>query len=124
MAEAVGEIGVPRPGPEFEGLLKMLMGASKVAEIPVGDAGSAVRDQGLGAIRPSHGFAQEKLRHFARWCGFVACNVPEPDPIICRKPFRRVFYSVRQFAGARKGGTRFRRVISLGPDQRIAEAGL
>src|SRR6516164_11106357 len=55
-AEPVREIGMARLVVELDGLLKMVMGAAKVAEIKAGDAGNAVRDQGLGAIRPGRGF--------------------------------------------------------------------
>src|SRR5215472_5612457 len=65
LAEPVGEIAMARLVVEFYGLLKMVMRAGKVAEIPAGDAGSALSDQGLGAIGPGRGFAQEKLRDFA-----------------------------------------------------------
>jgi len=100
----------------------MVMGAGKVAEIPAGVAGSAVSDQGLGAIWPGRGFAQKKLRHFAHLCGFAARLMPDPKAEISGEPFGGVFHLARQFAGSRKGGTRFRRLMSLGPDQRIAEA--
>src|SRR6516165_8725635 len=55
---------------------------------------------------------------------FAAVKVPGPKTVIGRESFRGVFLPVRQFAGPRKGRTGFRRVISLGPDQRIAEADL
>ena len=42
--EPVGEIGVPRRVVELDGLLKMVMGAGKVAEMKTGVAGNAVRD--------------------------------------------------------------------------------
>src|SRR5215471_18709153 len=109
---------------ELDSLLEMLMGAGKVTEIKAGVAGNAMRDHGLGAIRHSCGFAQEKLGNFAQWCGFAARKVPDPKTVIGGEPLRGVFYPARQFAGARKGGASFRRVMSLGPDQRIAEAGL
>jgi len=123
-AEPVDEIAVACLIVEFDGLLTMVMGAGKVAEIPAGGAGSAVRDQGFGAIGPGRGFAQEKLRHFAHRRGFAARIVPDPKTEIGGEPFRGVFHPVCQFAGARKGGPRFRRLMSLGPDQRIAEADL
>ena len=109
---------------ELDGVLKMLLSAGKVAEIKAGHAGNEVRDQGLGTIRRGHGFAQEKLRHFAHRGGFAARKVPHPKTVIGGEPFRGVFLPVRQFAGARKGNARFRRVMSLGPGQRIAEARL
>ena len=87
-------------------------------------AGNPMRDQGVRTIRPGCGFAQEKLRHFAHRCGFTTGEVPYPKTGIGGKPFRGVVHSARQFAGVRKSGTRFRRLISLGPEQRIAEAGL
>ena len=86
LAEPVGEIGMPCLVVELDGLLIMLMSAGKIAEIPAGDAGNAVRDQGLGAIRSGCGFAQEKLGHFAHRCGFAARKVPDPDPKIRGKP--------------------------------------
>ena len=76
------------------------------------------------AIRPGRGFAQEKLGYFAQRCRFAAGEMPRPKTIIGGEPFRDVFHPARQFAGARKGRARFRRLMSLGPDQRIAEAGL
>ena len=86
-AEPVGEVGIARRVVELDGLLKMLMGAGKVAEIPAGHAGDAVRDQGLGAIRPVDGLALEKLGHFAQRCGFAARKVPDPETVIDGKPF-------------------------------------
>ena len=71
-AEPVGEIAMLCSVIELDGLVKMLMGAGKVAEIPTGLAGNAVREQGLGAIRAGGGFAQEKLRHFAQRGGLAA----------------------------------------------------
>src|SRR6516162_671276 len=109
---------------ECDTLLKMVMGAGKVAEMKAGDAGNAVRDQGLRTIGPGRGFAQEKFGHFAHRRGFAAIKVPEPKTVMGGEPFRGVFFPVCQFAGARKGGTGFWRRISLGPEQRIAEAGL
>jgi hypothetical protein len=124
MAESVGEIGMARLVVELDGLLKMVMSAGKVAEIKAGAAGTAVRDQGLGAIRPGRGLAQEKLGHFAHRCGLAAVQMPHPKAVIGGEPFRGVFLPARQFAGARKGRARFRRLLSLGPEQRIAEADL
>src|SRR5262245_55730349 len=109
---------------ELDSLLKMVMGAGKVGEIKAGDAETAVRYQGFKAIRAGRGFAQEKLRHFAQRCRFAAVQMPHEKTVIGGEPFRGVFLPVRQFASARKGGTRLRRLISLGPDQRIAEADL
>ncbi|MBV8287592.1 MAG: hypothetical protein JOZ35_11785 [Hyphomicrobiales bacterium] len=100
------------------------MGAGKVTEIPAGLTGNAVCNHRLGAIRPGRGFAQEKLGHFARRSRFAAARMPRPKAVIGREPFRGVFHLTRQFAGPRKGGARFRRLMSLGPDQRIAEARL
>jgi len=57
LAEPVGEIAVARRVVEFDGLLKMIMSGEVVAEINAGVAANAVRDQGLGAIRPGRGFA-------------------------------------------------------------------
>src|SRR6516162_7516113 len=74
-AEPVGEIATARPVVERDGLLIMLMGDGKVAEIKAGGAGNAVRDQGLGAIRPGCGFAQQKLGYFAHRCGFAAVQM-------------------------------------------------
>jgi len=123
-AEPVGEITMARLVVELDGLLKMVVGADKVAEIKAGDAGNAMSDQGVGAIRPGRGFAREKLRHFAHRCRFAAVQMTHPKTVIGGEPFRGVFLPARQFAGARKGRARFRRLLSLGPDQRIAEAGL
>ena len=83
-----------------------------------------MRDQDLGAIRQGRCFAQEKLGHFARRCGFASIKVPDPKTVIGGEPFRDIFFPACQFAGALKGGTRLRRLMSLGPDQRIAEADL
>src|SRR6516164_4109477 len=105
---------------ELDGLLKMVMGAGKVAEVKAGGAGNAVSDQGLGAIGPGRGFAQEELGYFTRRCGFAAREVPDPETVIGGEPFRGVFLPARQFAGARKGSTGFRRLIPLGPDQGVA----
>ena len=124
LAEPVGEIAMLRLVVELNTLLKMLMGAGKVAEIPTGVAGTAVCDHCLGAIRPRRGLAQKKLGHFAHRCGFAPRLVPDPETVIGGKPLRGVLQAVRQFAGTRKGRARFRRLISLGPDQRIAEARL
>ena len=121
MAEPAGEIAMARRDVELDGLPKMLMSAGKIAEIKAGGAGNAVRDQSLGAIRLRRGFTQEQLRHFAERCGFAATKVPDPKTVIGGKSFRGVFRPARQFTGARKGRAGFRR-MSLGPDQRIAEA--
>jgi hypothetical protein len=123
-AESVGEIVMARWAVELDGLLIMLMGAGKVAEVKAGVAGNAVSDQGLGTIRPGRGFAQEKLGHFAHRRRFAARKLPDPKTVVSGETLDRVFDLARQFAGTRKGCARFRRVISLGPDQRIAEAGL
>ena len=80
---------------EFDGLLKILMGAGKIAELKAGAAGNAVRDQGLGAIRPGRGFAQEKFGHFAHQRRFAAGQMPDPKTVISREPFRRVFHPAR-----------------------------
>src|SRR5215467_14157521 len=109
---------------ERDSLPKMFVGASKVAEIKAGVAAVAVRDHSLGTIRPSRGFAQEQLGHFADRRGFAAVQMPHPKTVIGGEPFRGVFLPARQFAGARKGRARFRRLISLGPEQGIAEARL
>src|SRR5215470_19564501 len=101
---------------ELDGLLKMVMGAVKITEIKAGDAGNAVGDHSLGAVGLRGGFAQEKLGHFAHRCGFAARLMPGPETVVGGKPFRGVFLPARQFAGPRKGGTRFRRLLSLGPD--------
>jgi len=50
--------------------------------------------------------------------------MPHPETPIDGEPFRGVFDLARQFAGPGEGGTGFRRVMSLGPDQRIGEADL
>src|SRR6516162_10114041 len=124
LTEPVDEIAVARLVVEFETLLRMVVSTGKIAEMKAGDAGNAVRDQGLRTIGPRRGFAQEKLGHFAHRRGFAAIKVPEPKTVIGGETLRGVFHLVRQFAGARKGGARFRRLMSLGPDQRIAEARL
>src|SRR6516164_11413248 len=111
-----------RPVVELESLLKMVMGAGKISEIKAREAEMAVRDHSLGATRAGGRFAQGKLGHFAQWCGFGAVQMPRPKPVIGGEPFRGIFHPAGQFAGARKGGGGLRRVISLGPDQRIAEA--
>ena len=79
-----------------------------------------VRDHSLGTIRLDGGFAQEKLGHFAHRLGFAAGQMPHPETVIGGEPFRGVFLPARPFAGALKGRGGFRRVMSLGPDQRIA----
>src|SRR3974377_1598424 len=65
LTEPVGEIAMARLVVEFDGLLKMVMSADKVAEAKAVNAGNAMSDQGLGTIRLGCGFAQEKLRYFA-----------------------------------------------------------
>jgi hypothetical protein len=122
--EPVREIAMACRVVQLDGLPKMIMGAGKVAEIPTGLAGNAVRDQGLGTIRPGRRFAQEKLGHFTQRCGFGAGKIPDPKTVIGGEPFRGVFDPARQFAGARQGRRRFRRLISLDIDQRTAEGGL
>src|SRR6516165_10297502 len=82
MAEPVGEIAMARLLVELDGLLEMLMCTGKVAEIKAGGAGDAVRDQSLWAIRLGRGFAQKKLGHFARRCGFAAGQMPRPKTVI------------------------------------------
>jgi hypothetical protein len=123
VAEPVGEIAMACRVVELQSGLKMLLGVGKVAEIPAGDARNAMSDQDFGAIRPGRRFAQEELGHVECQSGFAAGQMPHPKTVI-GEPFRDVFHLPRQFAGARKGRSRFRRLISLGPDQRIAEAGL
>src|SRR5215469_6792980 len=113
MAEPVGEIAMARLVVELDALPKMVMGAGKIAEVKAGDGGNAVRDRGLGTIRLGRSFVQEKLGHFAQRCGFAASQMPHPEAVIGGKPVRGVLHAVRQFAGARKGGTRFRRLLSL-----------
>ena len=44
LTEPVGEFGMVRRVIELDGLVKMVMGAGKVSEIPAGDAENAVRD--------------------------------------------------------------------------------
>ena len=104
--------------------LKMLMGTGKIAEMKAGGAGNAVSDQGLRAIGLRCGFAQEKLCDFAHRCRFAAGEMPDPKTVIGGEPLRRVLDAARQFAGAREGSARFRRLMSPRPDQRIAEADL
>src|SRR6516165_2987776 len=86
---------------EFDGLLKMPMGAGKIAELKAIAAGNAMPDHGLGTIRPGRGFAQEKLGNFAHWCRFAAGQMPAPKTVIGREPFRGVFLPARECAGAR-----------------------
>jgi len=64
LAEPVGEIGMARMVVELDGLLKMVMGASKVAEVKTGGAGNAVRDQGLGAIGPESAADMDRRMRF------------------------------------------------------------
>ena len=109
---------------ELDALPKMLMGAGKVADMKAGVAGNAVRDHHLEAIRPRGGFAQEKLGHFVHRCGFAAVQMPRPKTVIGGETLGDVLHPARQFAGAREGSAGFRRLISLGPVQRIAEADL
>src|SRR6516164_4267080 len=109
--EPVGEIGMALRVVERDSLSKMFVGASKVAEIKAGVAKVAMRDHSLGTIRPGRGFVQEQLDYFAHRRGFAAIKMPDPNTVIGREPFRGVFFSARQFTGARKGGTRFRRLI-------------
>src|SRR5215471_3961347 len=80
LTEPVGEIGMARLVVELDGLLKMLMGAGKIAEINAGVAGNAVRDQGLGTIRPSRRFAEEKLRYSRIGAGSQRDKCPEKRP--------------------------------------------
>jgi hypothetical protein len=94
-AEPVGEIAVAGRVLELDGFLKMIMGASKIAEIPAGGAENAVRHQDLGAIRPGRGFAQEELGHFAERCGFAATKVPRQKTVIRGEPLRGVFHLTR-----------------------------
>jgi hypothetical protein len=124
LAKPIGEIAMPHRVKELHRLLKMLMGSGKIAKIEAGGAESAVSHQDFGAIRPSCGLAQEQLRQLAHRLGFAAREMPHPKTKIGGEPFRGIFHLVRQFAGARKGGAGFRRLISLGPDQRVAEARL
>ena len=44
LPELVGEIAMARRVVELQGVLKMLLGVSKVAEIPAGDARNAMSD--------------------------------------------------------------------------------
>src|SRR5215472_9489257 len=55
---------------------------------------------------------------------FAAVHMPHPKAVIGGEPFRGVFLLARQFADAGKRGTGFRRLIPLGPDQRVAKADL
>src|SRR5215471_13792883 len=109
---------------ELDSFLKMPMGTSKIAEVKAGGAGHAVCDQGLRAIGQRGGFAKEKLGDFAHRCRFAAVQMPHEKTVVGGEPFRGIFFLARQFARARKGRARFRRLMSLGPDQRIAEASL
>jgi hypothetical protein len=67
---------------ELDSFLKMIMGTGKVAEVKAGRAEIAVRDQGLGTIRPGRGFAQEKLGNFAHRCGFAASQMADRQTVI------------------------------------------
>src|SRR5262249_38823240 len=109
---------------EGDGFLEMLMGAGKIAEVKVGGAGDAVCDQGLRAIGLRCGFSEEKLGYFAYRCRFGAVQMPHEKTVIGGESFRGIFFLARQFTRARKGRARFLRMMSLGPDQRIAEADL
>jgi len=91
VAESVGEIAMARLVVKPDGLLKVVMGAGKVAEIKASDTENAVSDQGLGAIRPGRGFAQEKLCHFAHRRGFAARLMPRKKTVIGGEPLRGVF---------------------------------
>src|SRR5215469_5281460 len=75
---------------ELDGFLKMLMGAGKIAELKAIAAGNAVRDQGLGTVRPGRGFAQEKLRHFVHRSRFAPAQMPAPKTVVGGEPFRGV----------------------------------
>src|SRR5215467_526410 len=109
---------------ELDGFLKMLMGTGKIAEVKAGGTGDAVRDQGLRAIGLRCGFAEEKLGYFAYRFRFGAVQMSHEKTVIGGEPFRGIFFLARQFARARKGRPRFLRMMSLGPDQCIAEANL
>jgi hypothetical protein len=124
VAEPVGEIGVARLIAGLDGFLKMLMAAGKIAEIEAGDTGNSVCDRGLRAIRLRCGFAQEKLGHFVHRGVFATGEMAHPKTVIGEEPFGGVFLPARQFAGTRKGRAGFRRRMSLGPNQRIAQARL
>src|SRR6516164_9716938 len=96
---------------ELDGLLKMPMGAGKIAELKASAAGNAVRDQGLGTIRPGRGLAQEKLSHFAHRCRFAAAQMPAPKTVIGGEPFRggaphRIAFGERCKEGLRLGELR------------------
>ena len=119
LTEPVGKIAMQRRVVERDSLPKMVMGAGKVTEIPAGLTGNAVCNHRLGAIRPGRGFEQEELGHFAHRCGFAAARMPRPKAVIGREPCRGVLDAARQFAGAREGSACFRRLMSLGPNQRV-----
>src|SRR6516162_9064366 len=124
LTEPVGEITMARLVVELDGLLKMVMSAGKVAEAKAVNSRNAMSDQGLRTIRLGCGFAQEKLRYFAHPSMFATDGRSDIKTVIGGKSFGGVFHPTRQFAGALEGRARFRRVMSLGPDQRIAEADL
>src|SRR5262249_14246474 len=71
LAESVDEIAMACAVVEIDSLLKMIMGAGKIAEMKASDPGNAMRDQSLGTIRLVRGFAQEQLGHFAHRHGFA-----------------------------------------------------
>src|SRR5215472_6261641 len=98
---------------ELNALLIMVMSAGKITEIKAGGPEVAVRDHGLGTIRPGRGFAQEKLGHFLHRGGFTAGQMPGKKTVIGGETLRGVFDPARQFAGARKGRGGFRRLMSL-----------
>src|SRR6516162_8052798 len=53
LTEPVGEIAMACRVVELDGPLKMAMSAGEVAEIEAGEAGNAVRNHSLRAIRPA-----------------------------------------------------------------------
>src|ERR1700745_2984852 len=57
VTKPIGEIAGARLVVKFDGLPRMLLGTGTIAEEKAGDAGYAVRDHGLGTIRPDRRFA-------------------------------------------------------------------
>ena len=100
------------------------MGRGVVAEIEAGAAEYAVRDHGLGAIRPGDSLAEKQLGNLARRRRFAAHKMPIPKTPIDRETFRRIFHLARQFAGAREGRAGSRRPEPFGPEQRLPVATL
>jgi hypothetical protein len=101
--------------------------AHRVAQGFVGDSHEAA--VGVAQLQDKEDRARDRerahqKRHRAHGCGFAAVQMPRNKTVIGGEPFRGVFLPARQLAGARKGRAGFRRLMSLGPDQRVTEARL